>query len=219
MGKIGSLPLRSGQLFLFTGDSITDCGRRGAQAPYGDGYMSLFRELAIARHPDRAIRWLNRGIGGNTVLDLKQRWEDDVIREQPDWISVMIGINDLHRHLRRDPAAVGPGLFRSTYHEILARSRKAARARLVLLDPFYLSTDRDSGSFRAQVLKLLAQYTRIVRDLARTFSALHVPTQRLFERQMAHRPPNDFAPEPVHPCRAGHLVIAQALYETLCAGR
>lgn len=210
-------PVRSGQLFLCIGDSITDCGRRNNLAPYGDGYMSLFREKVIARHPELAIRWLNRGIGGNTVVDLKNRWDDDVIREKPDWLSVKIGINDLHRTRDNQPTAVPADLFRKTYQEILSRAKAAGIRNVVLIDPFYLSTDAKSDSQRAVVLKMLPDYLAVVHDMARAFKTRHVPMQEILERQMKYRAPNDFAPEPVHPYRLGHLIIAEALYDAVCS--
>lgn len=213
---MGAFPVKSGQLFLLIGDSITDCGRRGDRAPYGDGYMSLFRDLVISRHPERDIRWLNRGIGGNRVTNLYDRWDDDVIREKPDWLSIKIGINDLHSYLLNRPDPVSPELFREKYREILQRAKKATKARIVLIDPFYLSTDERGDSPRARVLALLPKYLAVVRAMAKEFNTLHVQTQKYFEKQMKYRSPNDFAPEPVHPYRNGHMVIANALYETIC---
>ncbi len=86
-----------GQKVLFIGDSITDCGRRAEHAPFGAGYVKLAIDLITARYPDRHITYLNEGIGGNTVEDLHARWHDDVLVHQPHWLSVKIGINDLHR--------------------------------------------------------------------------------------------------------------------------
>jgi lysophospholipase L1-like esterase len=209
-------PVKSGQLFLCIGDSITDCGRRNNLAPYGDGYMSLFRELVLVRHPELAIRWLNRGIGGNTVVDLKNRWDDDVLREKPDWLSIKIGINDLHRTKDNQPTAVPPDTFRSAYRDILDRSKRAGIRNIVLIDPFYLSTDKHGDSHRATVLKMLPDYIGIVHEMAKAYKTRHVATQELFERQMKYRAPNDFAPEPVHPYRLGHMVMADALYEAVC---
>lgn len=211
-----AFPVQSGQLVLCIGDSITDCGRRNDKAPYGDGYVSLLRELVIARHPEREIRWLNRGIGGNTVEDLKNRWEDDCLREKPDWLTIKIGINDLHQTLRKGERAVDPARFRTLYTEILDRAKAATKAQVVLIDPFYLSTDAETDSFRAQVLKLLPEYLAVVAEMARTFGTRRVKTQELFDAQMKHRSPNDFAPEPVHPYRLGHVVMANAVYEALC---
>ncbi|GMV81025.1 MAG: lysophospholipase [Planctomycetota bacterium] len=212
---MAKFPVKSGELFLCIGDSITDCGRRGADAPYGTGYMSLFRELCIARHPEREIRWINRGIGGNTVLDLFNRWEDDVIREEPDWLSIKIGINDLHRHLFAGNDPVDPQKFRELYTKILERTAKKTKARIVLIDPFYLSTERKGQGRRTEVLKLLPEYLAVVKDMAKQFKTAHVRTQKLYEEQMKYRPPQDFAPEPVHPYRLGHLIMAEALYKTV----
>ena len=103
---MGAFPVKSGQLFLLIGDSITDCGRRGDSAPYGDGYVSLFRDLVIARHPERDIRWLNRGIGGNRVTNLYDRWDDGsghtrvhAITAASDgsamWIAMPVGISSV----------------------------------------------------------------------------------------------------------------------------
>lgn len=41
------------------------------------------------------------GIGGNTILDLAVRWERDVLDRRPDWLSVIIGINDVWRQFDR----------------------------------------------------------------------------------------------------------------------
>ena len=60
----------TGQKILFIGDSITDCGRRDAAAPYGNGYMSLVRSFVIARYPELGLSFKNRGVGGDTVRHL-----------------------------------------------------------------------------------------------------------------------------------------------------
>ena len=79
-------PLKDGQTFLFIGDSITDCGRRGPNAPLGDGYVKFFHDLLLIREPDKSVRIINTGIGGNTVEDLRSRWVDDALSYNPDWL-------------------------------------------------------------------------------------------------------------------------------------
>jgi len=211
-------PVQSGQLFLLAGDSITDCDRRGNHAPYGHGYMSLFRELVIARHPERQIRWLNRGISGDTVLELKDRWQDDVIAEQPHWLSILVGINDLGHHIVQKPTMVSAELYARTYRELLERTRRETKARVVLLEPFLLSHETDRETVRGKMCQLLPEYLKAVRALAREFKTWYVPLQKTFETQRKHRSYHEFGPEPVHPARPGHVVIAQALYDGLCAG-
>src|SRR5206468_226779 len=68
-----------GSVVLFQGDSITDAGRdRGVADPnsagaLGSGYPLLVASAALAAHPDRGLRFYNRGISGNKVPDLAAR--------------------------------------------------------------------------------------------------------------------------------------------------
>jgi lysophospholipase L1-like esterase len=93
--------LQTGSRLLFIGDSITDCGRarpigkNGSSDALGNGYVSLISSALTSGYPDYDLEILNTGISGNTVLDLKYRWKRDVLELEPDWLSVMIGINDV----------------------------------------------------------------------------------------------------------------------------
>jgi len=50
-------------------------------------------------YPERAIRVITAGVGGNTCRDVAARWQKDVLDVTPDWVSLMIGINDVWRQL------------------------------------------------------------------------------------------------------------------------
>jgi len=206
--------LKDGQTILFTGDSITDCGRRGPEAPLGNGYVALFKELMTARHPDRRVKYINKGIGGNIVADLEGRWDDDVARHRPDWLSVKVGINDLHGVIRGADGAITPERFEQGYVSLMERTLAAWEPSIVLVSPFFISKDR-SGGPRAAVLELLPVYIDVVKRTAEKFAARFVDLQTIFERHLEYQEPDDFCPEPVHPYRAGHLVIAEAIISAL----
>lgn len=206
--------IQDGQTVLFIGDSITDCGRRVEQAPYGNGYVKATIDLITAKYPERKICYINEGIGGNTVEDLRNRWHDDVLFYQPDWLTVKIGINDLHRTLAGGPTSLPPEKYEHLYREILQITREKTNARIVLIDPFYLSTDTDPGSFRGRVLQILSGYLSVVDKLSQEFQTLHVRTHERFVEQMRYRPADTFCPEPVHPYISGHLIIALGLLES-----
>jgi lysophospholipase L1-like esterase len=213
------MQIRNGQKILFIGDSITDCGRRAAERPLGSGYVKQFADMLIVRHPKKAITVINKGIGGDVVTGLRNRWEDDVIRNKPDWLSIKIGINDLHRTLRTSPETIPPKLYREAYEDILQRTKKALpRCKILLIDSFYISTDTAPTSFRSEVLELLPQYLRVVNDLSRKYGTLHVKTHEVFQRLLKTHEPDTFCPEPVHPNLTGHLVIADAVFDTLSSG-
>lgn len=210
--------VQDGQTYLFQGDSITDCGRRDSAAPLGGGYAKFMSEIVTALYPDRQINFQNRGIGGNTAQDLRERWDDDTIRLQPDWISILIGINDLHRWLSNpDPSVtVSPAQFADNYDWLLERVTKETSAKIVLLEPFYISlASRDTT--RAKVLELLPQYVQTVRDMSAKYNALLVPMHDLYQQHLTFREAEAFCPEPVHPNHGGHLVMALELLKVLGA--
>ncbi|NRA39810.1 MAG: GDSL family lipase, partial [Planctomycetes bacterium] len=122
-----STAIQDGETILCTGDSITDCGRRDVQhQPYGCGYVSLLRDMVITREPQKNIEFINTGIGGNTVEDLRSRWIDDVIVHNPDWLTIKIGINDCNRYLTnpKDNELQSPETFALIYDEVLATTKK-----------------------------------------------------------------------------------------------
>jgi len=208
--------IKNGQKIVFIGDSITDCGRRDSQRPLGGGYVKLFADLIISREPAKRIEIINKGIGGDNVVGLRNRWTDDVLRNRPDWLSIKIGINDLHGYLFAGRKDLAPQPYEAAYREILERTRQALpKCRILLVDPFYISQDASSNSQRKQVLDSMPDYLSIVERLSRTFKARHIKTHELFGSLLKCHEPDAFCAEPVHPNPTGHLVIAEAIYEAL----
>jgi lysophospholipase L1-like esterase len=203
-----------GQKMVLIGDSITDCGRRGDAAPLGCGYVAFFTDLVTARHPERNIAFVNRGIGGNTVLELDARWGEDLIAERPDWVSCMVGINDLHRTLN-GVHDLPPARYREIYDRLLQQAVDETGANLLLLDPFYMITEAETNDAQATVLGIIPGYIDVVHELAEKFDARLVRTHDMFARQLQHRPFTTFCDEPVHPNRTGHMLIAHELLKTM----
>lgn len=144
---MGEMRLSDGDKMFFAGDSITDCGRSGGpkKGPYplGEGYVRFFADILCGSRPELKVEYVNKGISGNTIIDLAERWDGDAVSERPGWLSVMIGINDIHRHLRGQETGVSPGRFRAEYDALLEKTLSEIGCRLVLLDPFYISIDGD----------------------------------------------------------------------------
>ncbi len=209
------LQIKSGQSVVFIGDSITDCERRGAFPPYGRGYVQMIIDLITAKYPERKINYFNKGINGNTVIELRDRWQDDMLNLKPDWLFVKIGINDLHRTLRQDMVPVPSEKFREIYDQLLKETRTKVGPKLVLVDPFYLSTDFKSGSDRSAVLKLLPEYLKAIKDLAKKYGALHVEVNKAFQNQLKYRQADYFCGEPVHPYLNGHIIIAHEILKKI----
>ena len=82
---------------MFQGDSITD-GNRGRSADpnhiLGHGYVFIIAAKYGAAFPEAKLDFMNRGVSGNTVLDLEKRWQKDALDLKPDLLSILIGVND-----------------------------------------------------------------------------------------------------------------------------
>ena len=212
---MSSFWIQDGERMLFIGDSITDCGRRDRAVPLGDGYVSIFTELATARYPERNIEWVNMGIGGNRTTHLKERWQTDVIDQRPDRLSIKIGINDLNGFRRRDPDGVGPDQYGRNYDEILASTRRAlGEVPILLVTPFYTSTNLDD-EVEGAVLGMIPEYIGIVEEMSAKYGTLLLNLHDVFQEQLKYLAPDTFCPEPVHPNHTGHVVIANALMDFL----
>ncbi|WP_243226079.1 SGNH/GDSL hydrolase family protein [Microbacterium sp. CIAB417] len=187
---------------LFYGDSITDAGRRTDPQELGDGYVRVIAEHLAQEHPE--IRVVNRGIGGNRTGDLIDRLDADCIDENPDVVTIMIGINDVWRRYDDDDAT-SPEQFEANLRTILTGIRDRAGASLVILEPFLLPV-ADKLRFREDLDPKIA----IERRLAAEFGATFIPLDDLLARHGEQSSPEAIAGDGIHPSPDGHRIIAEA---------
>ncbi|MFE4570761.1 SGNH/GDSL hydrolase family protein [Paenibacillus chitinolyticus] len=200
-----------GELLLFQGDSITDTGRnRENHADLGKGYVQMIAGWFGASCPGSGVTFLNRGVSGNRVKDLQNRWEQDCIDLKPDWVTICIGINDCwRRYDRNDPTSLET--FAAGYRQLLTRTTEETEARIVLMEPFVLPVREDRKAWRED----LDPKIHAVRELAREFGARLIPLDGLFARASTEAPASYWAPDGVHPSAAGHGLIARAWLDTM----
>ncbi len=199
------------QKIVFIGDSITDADRQTSAAPYGNGYVSMMRNFLIARYPDRNLTIVNKGVGGNTVRDLDKRWEQDVVAEKPNWLSVCIGINDVWRHFGGNAGEAVPlDEYQSTLRRLLKRAQTATSAKLILMEPYMIQPDRSDPMRR-----LMDVYSQVVDLIASDFNATLVHTQAAFDAALVHTSPLYWAQDHIHPNSPGHAIIAMAVLRAI----
>ena len=202
---MSNLLFQSGDKVLFIGDSITDCGRRGDHAPLGHGYVRKITELITAKYPERDIAYVNKGIGGDIVEGLENRWDTDVIDEKPDWLSVKIGINNASRQL-------GEGIsnevylpdWEACYRRILTRVKNELDIPLFLFEIFYIEEDVENPRPLA-----VDAYNASIHKLADEFDARLIQTNDTFDNAVAARPGALWTTQDgVHPNAEGHTLMA-----------
>ena len=203
-------PFKANQTLLFIGDSITDCGRDRPVGQrwnsLGEGYVSFVDSMLGAAMPETHVRVLNTGISGNRVTDLEARWKSDVLDLEPNWLSLMIGINDVWRQFDAESGAeqVGPEQYELVYRSVLAKTRPQLDG-LVLMTPYFLETNREDP----MRVKMDA-YGAITKKLAADFDAISVDTQAAFDHYLAHQPTQSLCADRVHPNGVGHMILARA---------
>lgn len=203
--------LQQGDIVLFQGDSITDCGRdRNNPNSLGNGYPLLVDSWFGMNFPEMNVTFLNRGISGNRVVDLNARWEEDCLDLKPNWVSIYIGINDCwRRYDSGDPTSTQD--FKDGYRKLIERTKSALDAKLIMAEPFVLPHPEDRRAWRED----LDPKIHAVRDLAAEYGALLVPLDGLFAAAAVRREASFWAPDGVHPSPAGHGLIAKAWLETM----
>jgi lysophospholipase L1-like esterase len=213
----GGLRLAPKSKLVMIGDSITDAGRdrpvgEGRGDALGNGYVMMVNALVGATRPDLGIRIVNMGISGNTVRDLAERWQTDVFDLEPDYVSVMIGANDVWRQFDaplRTELHVLIDEYERTYDQLIATTRPRVK-EMILITPFYLEPNR-KDAMRAT----MDEYGEVVRRLAKKHGTPLVDSQAAFDEILEVVYPAAINWDRVHPDHVGSMVLARAFVNAI----
>ena len=201
--------INSDDRILFTGDSITDCGRMRENPDHlGFGYAALAAAHLQALLASPELKIFNRGISGDRASALLHRFDSDLLALNPTVVSILIGINDTwRRYDSNDPTDAMS--FERDYRALLAKIKLHLEARIVLLEPFLLHIPQDRHAWRED----LNPKIDVVRKLAVEFDAELLPLDGLFAQAATLAPAAYWAADGVHPSMAGHALIAETWLE------
>ena len=189
---------------LFQGDSITDGGRVRADKPANDpeslghSYARLAAASLLVDHP--GVKCFNRGISGNRIGDLTDRWDTDCLELTPTVVSILIGVNDTwhgRRQLqprRRHPARpLRPRLPRAASTHPRRPARREAR-------PVPAVRPRMRGRHRPELPPRHRRATQARRRRWRLDHAdVYVRFQDMFDEAVKRAEPEYWARDGVHP--------------------
>jgi lysophospholipase L1-like esterase len=210
--------LTKGATVLFIGDSITDGGRARTGSDYnhtmGQDYAFILAATLGYQFAERDLTFINRGISGNRVSDLCDRWQADVLDAKPDVLSVLVGLNDT---LRENPASAEE--FERIYDELIQRTLAALpKVRIILGQPFLLPVGKHQENY-AQTLAELKKRQDAVARLAAKYSLPLVRYQEAFDDACHRAPADHWSWDGVHPHYAGHALMADLWTRTLATLR
>ena len=216
-GRVEAMLFEKNDTVLFIGDSISDYERarpvgEGLFNAWGRSYVADAGSLLCCMYPELRLRIVNMGIGGNQVRDLDARWEKDVMDRKPDWVSVLIGINDVWRQFDQPhmpETHVLPLEYERTLDALINETLPRVRG-MVLMTPYYMEPN-PADRMRAR----MDEYGAIVKKLAARYGLPCVDLQARFNALFAHMHSANIAWDRVHPNLTGHMLIARALLEAL----
>ncbi len=191
---------------LFQGDSITDMERsRENDGNRGIGYPTLVTALLGAQRPNE-FEFVNRGISGNRVIDLLARVKSDTIHLKPDYMSILIGINDVWHEFMNENG-VDSEKYEMYYNIMIDQIKEALPdIRIMILEPFVLkasATEERWEEFRSETEKRAEAAKRV----AQKHNLVFVPLMKIFDDAQNLAPAEYWLYDGVHPTAMGHELI------------
>ena len=220
-----STPLKQVQIperlrILFQGDSITDANRDRSSIQsndflkgMGNGYALLAASNLLVDYPTTDWHYYNRGVSGDKVFQLSDRWEKDCLDLQPDVLSIHIGVNDFWHTLTHDYKGTVE-TYEKDFLKLLERTQtNFPKIKFIIGEPFVvlggtsIDTEAWIPTFRA--------YQKAAADIATQMGATFIPYQQIFDAAVANQGVAYWCPDGVHPSLAGSALMAKAWIEAL----
>ena len=200
--------------FIILGDSITDCSRnRDDIDSMGMGYPAVVAATIGTQYPQK-FRFINEGISGDRIVDVYSRIKRDILNQKPDYLSILIGVNDVWHELN-DKNGVAAPKFEKIYSMLIEEIKEELpEIKIFLLEPFVTpgtGTDKYIDTFRSEI-KLRSE---AVQRIADKYNLTFIPLQCVFDEAMTKAPASYWTRDGVHPSTEGHGLIANELIKVV----
>ena len=209
--------LKKDCVILFQGDSITDSGRNkdnnicNTLEQLGNGYALFTSTQLLKTHADKQLKIYNRGISGNKVFQLRDRWEMEALAFSPDVLSILIGVND-YWHTLSSGYKGTVEIYENDLRALLKYTKdKLPNVQLVLCEPFVLRGG--SAIDEPRWFPMFDAYRSALRKLADELNTVFVPFQSAFDAAIKLAPARYWATDGVHPDLPGRQLMADVWLE------
>ena len=211
--KIKEIKLLKDQVILFQGDSITDSGRNKEDSGFnssrnlGSGYPLLAGAALLNKYAELNLKIYNKGISGNKVFQLAERWDKDCLELKPDVLSILIGVNDIWHKLNGNYDGTVE-IYRRDYIALLERTLKALpNVKLIICEPFVV---KGVKAVDDKWYPEFYDYQKAAKDIANQFGAVFIPYQKIYDEAQKKAPGAYWTGDGVHPTLAGAQLMAKA---------
>ncbi len=209
--------LKNNDRIVFAGDSVTDAGcakphGEGLGTALGNGYVNIIDNMLAAFYPDMSFRVTNSGVGGNTSRDLLERYDRDVVDLKPDWVSILIGVNDVWRQFDL-PAfpdkQVLPDEYKANLTEMVERINGRVKG-IFIISPFLIEASREDS-----MRKRVDEYAAIAREVSEKYNCRYIDLQTVFENYCKIKHSSYLSWDRVHPNKIGATLMAKEILKNL----
>jgi len=216
--KVKKITLTKGDIVLFQGDSITDAGRKKDEpaannsAALGKGYAFIAASELLQKYPEKGLQIYNKGISGNKVYQLAERWDADCLDLKPNVLSILVGVNDFWHTLTGKYTGTIE-TYRTDFDKLLDRTKqKLPELKLIIGEPYAVTGVKavDEKWYPA-----FNDYRAAARELADKYGAVFIPYQAIYDKAIKSAPGSYWTPDGVHPGLPGAALMATAWQETV----
>lgn len=197
------------QTILFQGDSITDGGRsRDNNNNLGVGYPTLVKGELGYDNPGQ-YTFYNRGISGNRIVDLYARIKADFINLKPDYLSILVGVNDVWHEYGRQNGVSAEKYFKIYSMLIEEIKETLPETQIMILEPFVLKgsgTEENFDEFQAEVRKRAEK----AKEIAEKYNLSFIALQDKFDEASKKASSEYWLIDGVHPTAMGHELIKRS---------
>lgn len=129
--------LKDKPVILFMGDSITDGGRTNYKDKtfLGANHPKIVAQKLRQQFKDEEFIFYSTGVSGDTVLDQYFRLQEDCFDLKPDYIVMLLGVNDSWNGYK------GREVFEKSYRLLLDAMIANTDAKIILIQPYLLPAD------------------------------------------------------------------------------
>lgn len=207
------ITLKQDTIVLFQGDSITDAGRNkqnnepNTTGHLGSGYAMQAAGRLLEKQASVNPKFFNKGISGNKVFQLAERWDTDCLDIKPDVLSILIGVNDIWHKLDLNYEGTVE-IYKNDYIALIERTKEVLPdVTLIICEPFAVTGVRAVDD---RWYPEFDEYRAAAKEVADKFNAHFIPFQTIFDEAQKRAPGSYWTYDGVHPSLAGAALMAEA---------
>ena len=194
---------------LFLGDSITDCNHYFDPENLGYGYVRMISDKINA--PDKNYQVRNLGNDGFTVSALRRLWKRNCLSVKPDFITILIGINDLSviKNTGITPS-VGLAQFQEQYQELIDEIRMITDCPILLMEPFIFPYPAEYATWEDELHKM----NLIIQELAKNNRLAFLPLWNVLLSAAKQEGFREVTTDGIHLTPSAHKILAEQWINT-----